>query len=99
MAMTIERDKLKMLPDGDGVRFEGGATILTGEMGLDLYDPYLDEIGRATFLRKVEEQTFDATDMGHAMEFLMHNDIQPNSENAFRLVYGARMHLLFVAGR
>lgn len=103
MVATLQREKqahskLLMRPDGDKLAFQGGIPVLTGEMGMELYDLYLDEIGRFSFMRKLEDQSFDAEDMNHVAEFLIRYDIQPTVENCFSLVMGARLHLLFVAG-
>ena len=100
MVVTLERrSKLLKHPDDNGVRFDGGISVLTGELGMKLYDSYLDEIGWVTFLRKIEEGSFDAADLDHVVDFLVHHGIQPTKDNAFRLMMGARVHLLLANRR
>lgn len=101
MVATLQQKKQKklvMLPDGDRVRFEGGIPVLSGEAAMELYDPFLDEIGRVTFARKLEEEDFTAEDMSHVTQFLVKRGIRPTTENAFTLVMGARLHMFLVEG-
>lgn len=100
MVMTMERNeqkrsKLLKRPGTDGLQFDGGVPVLTGEMGLELCPLYLSEIGTHTFLRRLEEKSFDAVDRDYMAEFLMRQGIQPTKDNAFRLMMGARLHLMF----
>lgn len=101
MVAILKREKhskLIMLPDGDRARFQGGIPVLTGEAAMELYDPFLDEIGRVTLARKLEEEDFTAEDMGHVTQFLVKYGIRPSTENAFTLVLGARLHMFLVEG-
>ncbi len=92
-----EHNKLMLRPDGNRLAFQGGIPVLTPEMGMELCPLYLDEIGRHTFLRKIEEEDFQAEDIDHMAQFLMHHGVQPSAENCFRLLMGARIDMIFAA--
>ncbi len=99
MVMTLPKDeqkhsKLLKRPGVDGLTFEGGIPILTGELSVRLCPLYLREIGEYTFLRKLDERDIDARDIDHAATFLMRHDVQPTRRNCFKLMLGARLALL-----
>lgn len=98
MVTTLDREQKRseplMRPGNDGAKFVGCVPVMSGELSMKLCPLYLCEIGKQTFLRKLREQSFDKQDLHHVAKFLVRHGVQPNKDNAFRLMFGARLDLL-----
>jgi hypothetical protein len=100
MIATLSKDeqqhsKLIRRPGVDGMTFEGGIPVLTGELSMVLCPLYLRKVGEVTFLDKLEEGSIDKHDIDYAAVFLEAHNVQPTRRNCFKLMLGARLNLLF----
>jgi hypothetical protein len=100
MVVTLPRDeqkhsKLLRRPSEHGMTFEDGIPVLTGELSMVLCPLYLRKVGEVTFLDKLEEGNIDKRDVDYAAAFLERHNVQPTRRNCFKLMLGARLHLLF----